>query len=138
MTNPNGTRKYPTFLDRLMAHTVILPWSGCYIYMGSITESGYVKITIKKEGKARSVYVHRAAYEAYHNIRLPTGRENPLRHTCHIGCCWRPDHLIPGTVKQNVQDNIKRGTHANGWKLYHAKNRKEERRQQQHIKEISK
>lgn len=131
VSNPRGTRKYPTFLDRLLAHSVILPWSGCYIHLGSITESGYVKVTVKKDGKPRSVYVHRAAYEAFYGVQLPTGREHPLRHTCHIPCCWRPDHLIPGTQQQNVADAVARGTQTNGWRLYH-----ESKRQAQHLRSI--
>jgi hypothetical protein len=99
--------------------------------MGNISESGYGKITIKVDGKEKTVYVHRAAYEAFYNVTLPRGRKHPLRHKCHIACCWRPDHLIPGTPKSNTADAIKRGTQTNGWRLMH-----ERRRQEKHIKDI--
>jgi hypothetical protein len=129
MSNPKGTRKYPTLFDRLMANTVILPWCGCYIWMGSCNKDGYGEITIRVDGKPKKFYVHRVAKIGIQKLR--PGKAYPFRHLCHLPPCWRPDHLVPGTDKQNTQDQIKRGTQTNGWRLMH-----ETRRQEKHIKDI--
>lgn len=35
-----------------------------------------------------------------------------MLHLCHHELCIHPNHVVPGTQKQNVQDQIERGTHA--------------------------
>lgn len=38
-------------------------------------------------------------------------RRRVVRHVCDVPLCVRPDHLIPGTQKQNVRDAMQRGRH---------------------------
>jgi hypothetical protein len=38
-------------------------------------------------------------------------RRKVVRHTCDNPKCVRPDHLVPGTQRQNVGDAMSRGRH---------------------------
>jgi hypothetical protein len=49
---------------------------------------------------------HRIAYELSKG-KIPDGMI--VRHTCHNPTCCRPDHLIVGTQKDNIQDMIDAG-----------------------------
>ena len=41
-------------------------------------------------------------------LRRRRGRHRVVRHTCDNPRCVRPDHLVPGTQRQNVRDAIAR------------------------------
>lgn len=129
MANPHGTRKYPNLLARLEANSVRIPFSGCWIWMGYVTKDGYGKVSLKRDGKSVSAFVHRIGYE----LLRPSGHriQGVTRHYCHVHSCWNPDHLRRGTQRQNVADNIARGVHTNGWRLYH-----ENKKQAAHIRSI--
>jgi hypothetical protein len=43
---------------------------------------------------------------------IPAGMK--IRHTCDNPGCINPDHLIPGTQKQNMEDMVSRGRAARG------------------------
>ena len=56
-----------------------------------------------------------------------------LRHKCDNRRCWNPNHLEPGTPKDNVQDMMARARHAAQWAAVariasHAKNQKKNQR----------
>jgi hypothetical protein len=59
----------------------------------------------------KTVQAHRFAYELAMGP-IPEGLE--LRHTCDNPPCVRPDHLIPGTSKENTQDMLCRGRATGG------------------------
>jgi len=124
---------YASLFEKLFANSVILPWCGCYIWMGQ-SSHGYGRLSTRDNtGKHLNKRVHRTAYEEYYKIKLPSGKEHPLRHTCNISFCWRPEHLILGTIKQNVHDTIRNGAHISGWRNYN-----ERRKQEKHIRSIIK
>jgi hypothetical protein len=61
---------------------------------------GYHQLRIK--GKLR--YVHRLAYADHHNLEesdLPL-----IRHLCNNPRCVNPNHLEPGTHKDNANDRV--------------------------------
>jgi HNH endonuclease len=68
---------------------------------------GYHQVRID----GRLYYVHRLAYAQAHSIPI---EEVPplLRHTCDNPRCKNPDHLLPGTHKDNAQDRVSRGRSA--------------------------
>ena len=61
--------------------------------------------------KGKLYYVHRLAYADHHGLTI---EEVPalLRHTCDNPRCVNPEHLIPGTHKDNARDRVVRGRSA--------------------------
>lgn len=124
-THGMKNRKYPTLYDRLLANTEILPWSGCWVWLGSVNHRGYgvcvvyrgMKAIGKVLGVAKRkpfrypVYIHRTMYQIAFNKELAP--DIVLRHTCNIRACWNPDHLLEGSQLQNIQDQYRAGTNVN-------------------------
>lgn len=52
------------------------------------------------------IYAHRLSYVLF-NGPIPDGLL--VRHTCDVGYCVRPSHLLVGTQKDNLQDAVVRG-----------------------------
>lgn len=57
------------------------------------------------------------------SFRLTHGREAEglVRHACDNKACYRPDHLLEGTQKQNLQDMIERDRHNRGVRHWNAR-----------------
>lgn len=77
---------------------------GCWIWQGAISPSGYGRIKIG--GKVRQA--HRVAYEAWVGL-IPEGLV--LMHLCDEKRCVQPEHLIPGTPRENALDAVAKGRH---------------------------
>lgn len=84
-------------------------------------KEGYGKICITRNGKEKSEFVHRVAWEIYKG-KIPNGMN--VCHTCDNPSCFRVDHLFLGTQKDNMQDkknkkrqNIKKGEESHKSKL---------------------
>lgn len=92
-------------IERLAAKSKMLPSLGCLEWMGWRNERGYGKILI--DGRAH--YVHRVAFEEYHGRKLLPGEV--VRHVCDNPRCWNPQHLISGSIAENVADAVSRGRH---------------------------
>jgi hypothetical protein len=83
---------------------VLITSCNCHILLKGIAASGYGKL--KRNGKMMAA--HRVAYVERYGV-------NPdlwLRHTCDIPSCVNPEHLIPGTPKENAEDRVSRGRSA--------------------------
>ncbi len=52
--------------------------------------------------KGKSEGAHRVSYQAYHGEEIPPGMV--VRHKCDNPCCINPNHLLIGTVADNVAD----------------------------------
>jgi len=74
------------------------------------------------ERNNKTVYLHRYIYEQVYG-EIPTGKV--IRHTCNNSSCINPKHLACGTQKDNIQDEIIRGTFVRGEKNGMAKLTKE-------------
>lgn len=95
MTNPTDV------LARIKARCIIQA-NGCWIWQGAATSLGYGQITVgvRKDGTRRTVYVHKAAWEAIHGP-VPKGRE--LDHfRCDTPACANPEHVRPVTHQENI------------------------------------
>lgn len=76
---------------------IMFPKSGCWLWTGPVTNSGYG--TASAEG-SRAKGVHRVMYEWFVGP-IPKGLE--LDHLCRVKNCCRPDHLEPVTRLVNVR-----------------------------------
>ena len=80
---------------------------GCWLWTGSRTGSW-------KGGShgqfalwhGENIYAHRLSYLLF-NGPIPNG--GVVRHTCDVGYCVRPSHLLAGTQLDNMRDAVERG-----------------------------
>ncbi len=77
----------------------------CWLWKGATTPGGYGVI-----GKGRAtegtIRAPRLAYELAYG-KIPDGMI--VWHKCDNPSCVRPEHLLPGTQKDNVRDMINKG-----------------------------
>jgi hypothetical protein len=86
--------------SRLFGRIERLPWSGCWIWMGYIRETGYGEIYTAK-GR-RPSKTHRVAWEIANQRHIPDGMF--VCHSCDVPACINPAHLWIGTQKENMED----------------------------------
>ena len=89
-----------SLMDRVLESVSVVPFSGCWIWLGAVDEDGYGRIFF--EGKPRRL--HRVVYQV-----VKGKPEHSVCHTCDTPCCVNPDHLYDGTHHQNMQDRERRG-----------------------------
>lgn len=104
MTRKSGTTENLT--ARLMAKVVKLPGEdGCWEWTGALNDGGYGVMSIGSRG-AGTDRTHRVSFRLFKG-KIP--RRLVVRHTCDNRKCFRPDHLVLGTHKQNSDDKWERG-----------------------------
>jgi hypothetical protein len=79
----------------------------CVEFQGYRDKQGYGRA--RKNGKP--IRAHVLAYEEAYGIRLPF---MIVRHLCNNPSCINPDHLILGTLQDNVADRVRSGNSARG------------------------
>lgn len=90
-------------LERFLDLVHIDDESGCWLFVGAVTEStGYGKFNM---GDNVAVNAHRYAYLAFVGDIV---EGNYVLHTCDTRCCVNPDHLIQGTQKENMRQASER------------------------------
>ena len=72
--------------------------SGCRIWQGSLTNSGYGRLTWVHAGR-KEVGAHRVAYVATYGP-VPDGLH--IDHLCRVRACVNPDHMEPVTPRENI------------------------------------
>jgi len=79
----------------------------CWEWQGhKRTNMGYGRMATTS---GKSDYTHRVAYVELGGGELNSDLE--IRHLCNNGSCCNPAHLKQGTRTENVQDQVKAGTH---------------------------
>lgn len=85
----------PWTIEKILANFEPITESGCWIYLGCITEHGYG--IVKFQGK--SFRVHRIFYEHFIGP-IPSGLVPD--HLCRVRCCVNPYHIEPVTSRTNL------------------------------------
>ena len=109
MSNPVGKiYKKRDVKDRLEQNTIHNKETGCWIFMGTVGETGYASIWW--QGKMQRV--NRLSAHLFLGLDLANKKQVACHKDdkCNNRRCWNPEHLYVGTQQQNVQDAIKKGT----------------------------
>lgn len=86
---------------------------GCWEWLPPKDLDGYGQFTLNFEGKKYVLRAHRFSWVIANKKDWPI--DKPVaRHICNNPSCVNPEHIVPGTAKENAQDAIKAGTHYNG------------------------
>lgn len=77
--------------------------SGCWEWGGRLDKKGYGVLALREK---RQVFAHRTAYETWVGP-IPEGLN--ILHECDNPPCINPEHLHPGTQKENLDEMVSRG-----------------------------
>jgi hypothetical protein len=89
----------------------------CWFWTGAISDDGYGRFWIKRDGGQLAVRPQRYAWELVTGTALPSS--TLLLHSCDIPICVHADidldlsHVAPGTYRQNMLDRSQRGRYRN-------------------------
>lgn len=92
--------------ERFHEKYVPVPFSGCWIWIGSLDSYGYGLIA---SGRGPRL-AHRVSWEL-HNGNIE--RQTHVLHRCDTPCCVNPMHLFLGSHADNMRDCAKKGRSPN-------------------------
>jgi len=98
--------------ERFSNKYISLTESGCWVWIGSLTNGGYGRIREGSTG-SKTILAHRASWQL-HNGEIP--KDLLVLHKCDVRCCVNPAHLFIGTYSDNAKDreNKNRGADQRG------------------------
>lgn len=89
----------PGLLDLLEKFIERVPFSGCWIWTGSLFSNDYAYLRERGASPRRKkLLAHRLSYEFFIGT-IPCGLR--LDHLCRVRCCINPAHLEPVTHRVN-------------------------------------
>lgn len=91
--------------EKIQALSMPIPWSGCWLWLGTAMKHGYGSVGLGRRHDGTTV-AHRAAWLAFKG-QIPDGLH--VLHRCDVRCCVNPDHLFLGTHLENVRDMDRKG-----------------------------
>lgn len=100
---PKGYPNTSRSLSDILKNTLLIPFSGCKLWLGNTDKKGYGRIT----HRGRKCFVHRLVKMMQLGISLSP--EQLVLHKCDTPLCCNPEHLFVGTKSDNAQDMIRKG-----------------------------
>lgn len=88
-----------TVVEKLDFYSIPEPNSGCLLWLGHVTTSGYGDLRLN----GRQNIAHRLSWETV-NGPIPDGLF--ACHKCDVRTCINPAHLFLGTHQDNVDDQV--------------------------------
>ncbi|WP_341714495.1 hypothetical protein [Limnobacter sp.] len=92
--------KYQNLVEAIEAQSIPVPFSGCWIWTGSVNK-GYGQLTYEGE----HLHAHRASFLAHNPDK--TNVEFVCHH-CDVKACVNPSHLYDGDAITNRKDMLSR------------------------------
>jgi hypothetical protein len=86
-----------------------IPGAGCWIWLGSMTSTGYGRWHAKPKDK--NIKAHRLAYTLFVG---PVADDIGVCHRCDVPLCVNPAHLFLGDQKANMGDAARKRRTAAG------------------------
>lgn len=104
-----------TLIEKLLSKFVVNPVTGCWEWTGRRSPQGYGQF----QSGGRKHMAPRASYEWFVG---PFSKRLVMRHVvCDNPPCINPDHLAPGTRKDNANDMLVKGRSRKGERHPHHK-----------------
>lgn len=86
------------------------PNTGCWLWLGPVQQTGYGYVVDPRQPIVRAsmprTTVHRIVCEV---VYRPMADDEDARHLCHNKACVNPEHLVPGSRSENMQDSVRAG-----------------------------
>ena len=111
----------PHYIDKFYSRIKIMP-NGCHMLQGNTQNNGYMNWYYRylENGEPRLRYITAHRFAAFISDKFPEADVNELcvLHDCDQNYenndisyrqCVNPDHLFLGTVRDNIQDCIRKG-----------------------------
>lgn len=86
-----------------------MPKYECISWEGATKQGGYGRVSYN----GRLEQAHRVSYAICNGIDLSEIDGLVVRHKCDNPICINPNHLIVGTIADNMRDAVERGRHKN-------------------------
>lgn len=99
-----------SLMERIERMVSIIPVTGCWMWMGTLSPSGYGKMSIG----TRRPNAHRVVYAAYNGRDMADVGE--LDHLCRHPWCVNPEHM----EEVSHAENMRRARHPKSWRGMHA------------------
>lgn len=93
-------KKYRTLYERIVANTRLDEETGCWVWTSSIRRH-YPCMTIRVDGKLKTISPHRAILEEVHRVYFPLDEAG---HLCANPLCVNPTHLEIQTKAHNLAE----------------------------------